>query len=81
MLAALAEFAIGSALCGSAKNRGIFLFGRSVSILVSPLPNTHPATIAVQGMGGGGILALTNLVLADLVPLRERGKYSAIFGM
>lgn len=33
---------------------------------------------AVQGTGGGGIIALTEIIIADLVPLRERGKYSGI---
>lgn len=30
----------------------------------------------VQGLGGGGIISQTHAVIADLVPARERGRYS-----
>ena len=30
----------------------------------------------VQGCGGGGVLALTEIVVADLVPLNERGEFT-----
>ncbi|TVY17886.1 Efflux pump FUS6 [Lachnellula arida] len=33
---------------------------------------------AIQGIGGGGINMLTNLVISDIVPLRERGSFMAI---
>ncbi|KAJ7139633.1 major facilitator superfamily domain-containing protein [Mycena epipterygia] len=39
------------------------------------------STTAVQGMGGGGIASLANLIVADLVPLSERGKYNALLGV
>ncbi len=32
----------------------------------------------IQGVGGGGINMLVNLIICDLVPLRERGKFMAI---
>jgi len=35
----------------------------------------------VQGIGGGGILSLSSIVLADLVPLAERGVYGGIYAM
>ncbi|KAL2159570.1 hypothetical protein VTH06DRAFT_2139 [Thermothelomyces fergusii] len=35
----------------------------------------------VQGLGGGGIALMINIVITDLVPLRERGKYMAIVQM
>ncbi|KAJ6552814.1 MFS general substrate transporter [Mycena capillaripes] len=36
---------------------------------------------AIQGVGGGGTQSLVNIIIADLVPLRERGMFTAITGM
>lgn len=36
---------------------------------------------AVQGAGGGGILALGSIILSDLVPLKERGLYNGMVGL
>lgn len=36
------------------------------------------AARTVQGLGGGGINMLIELIVTDLVPLRERGKYMAL---
>ncbi|KAF2847853.1 MFS general substrate transporter [Plenodomus tracheiphilus IPT5] len=35
---------------------------------------------SIQGVGGGGILCLTEMVVVDTVPLRERGKFFSLFG-
>ncbi|OSC99593.1 iron permease [Trametes coccinea BRFM310] len=35
----------------------------------------------VQGLGSGVILTLTEIILADLVPLRERGAYQGAIGL
>jgi MFS family permease len=32
----------------------------------------------IQGVGGGGIMAITEVLIADLVPLRQRGQYYGI---
>ena len=33
---------------------------------------------SIQGIGGGGIIALTEVIVTDLVPLRQRGAYFGI---
>ncbi|KAH9847856.1 Mfs1.2 [Lenzites betulinus] len=63
------------------------IFSLSVFILGSALcgsarsMNWLIGARAVQGLGGGGILSGVSIVMADLVPLRERGAYNGLIGM
>jgi len=54
----------------------IFLAGSLVSALA---PNMLVLVVgrAIQGAGGGGLFALAQIVIGDLVPPRERAKYAA----
>ncbi|CDH15792.1 uncharacterized protein ZBAI_07579 [Zygosaccharomyces bailii ISA1307] len=62
----------------------LFAFGS----LLSGLSNGMSLLIigrCIQGIGGGGLVALSNIVVSDMIPLRERGIYQGIgnisFGM
>jgi len=60
---------------------GLFLLG---SLIAALAPNMFVliGARAVQGLGGGGLFALTQIVIGDMLPPRERGRYSAwISGM
>jgi MFS family permease len=35
----------------------------------------------VQGVGGGGLVSLTYVIVADMVPLRERGKWFSVISL
>ncbi|WP_108717867.1 MDR family MFS transporter [Miniimonas sp. S16] len=54
----------------------------------SGFAQTFPELVAwrgVQGLGGGGLIILSQAIIADIVPARERGKYmgpmGALFGI
>ena len=38
-------------------------------------PNIPDSLLAIQGIGGGGIINLASIITSDLVPLAERGLY------
>jgi EmrB/QacA subfamily drug resistance transporter len=59
---------------------GLFLAG---SVLCAVAPNMTVLILgrALQGIGGGGILPLTQAIIADVVSPRERGRYQAYMGV
>ena len=62
------QFAIVTFLLGS------FLAGASQSM------GQLIATRAIQGLGAGGLMALTFVIIGDIIPPRERGRYQGYFG-
>ena len=70
---AIGLFLSGSFLCGLAGEFGpLPLLGDGMNQLV--------AARALQGVGGAGLFAMAFIVIADLFPPRERGKYQGFVG-
>ncbi|MCI2264226.1 MDR family MFS transporter [Sediminivirga luteola] len=56
-----------------------FMCGSLVGVLAQDM-NTLIIGRVVQGIGGGGLLILSQALIADVVPARERGKYMGVLG-
>ncbi|KAF7330929.1 Mfs1.2 [Mycena venus] len=69
------------ALCGSAENMSWLISARSWSSFIDTPSVAESVFPAVQGLGGGGILSLSSIIISDMVALRERGTYNAIIGL
>jgi EmrB/QacA subfamily drug resistance transporter len=57
----------------------IFLAGSVLCGLSQNLPQLI-AFRAMQGIGGGGLMALAFSIIGDIIPPRERGRYQGYFG-
>ncbi|KAL2843261.1 major facilitator superfamily domain-containing protein [Aspergillus pseudodeflectus] len=54
-----------------------------VGVIVSSVASTFTPMIVgrtVQGVGGGGIILMSDIIITDLVPMRLRGTYFGIIG-
>lgn len=58
---------------------GLAIFG--LGSLASSLAHTATQLIIFRcftGLGGGGLMTVAQMIVSDVVPLRERGKYQGI---
>lgn len=82
MLGSIFFFALGSALAGAAQSMNMLIAARSTSYYYFVVEFFELiAIIAVQGIGGGGIINLCQIIVSDLVSLQERGVYQGILGL
>jgi len=57
---------------------GIFCVGSVVGALAQGMPQMILGRV-IQGLGGGGLMSLSQALIAELIPPRERAKYQGYF--
>lgn len=57
----------------------VFMVGSVVGGLATDMGTLIVARV-IQGLGGGGLMILSQASIADVVPARERGKYMGVMG-
>jgi EmrB/QacA subfamily drug resistance transporter len=57
----------------------IFLIGSVLAALATNMPQLIGFR-ALQGLGSGGLMALTFAIIGDVIPPRQRGRYMGYFG-
>jgi len=58
---------------------GLFIVGSVIGGLAGSIEVLIVARV-VQGLGGGGLMILSQAAIADVVPARERGRYMGLMG-
>jgi len=57
---------------------GIFSLGSVIGALAQDMPQMISGRV-IQGLGGGGLMSLSQALIAELIPPRQRAKYQGYF--